>query len=309
MCQLRKKRGLSQEELGSELNVTRQTISKWELGQSKPDTDKLMEICKLLDVDLNQLADDDVKINIKGDSSDPDELKPRRWLLVVLIIIAILIVILLADKVITDRKKASENHNSWGIFDIFNFNGFNSLTAFNNQFEIYKGSNYGTAAALLLDEVITNNKKDSNHIITVIFEDKATSTPDEIKEIKKGFGTWDTYEITFDYDEKNYIEKVTIEKNKSGLDNFFKNSTSHNSGFEMYNGTRFGSSAKSLIDKIITNNKTNTEHIVTLVYGGVTTTDETELRNLKSQFDTFDNVEIWFDYDADNYIYMAHIQK
>ena len=38
---LRKKDLLSQEELAEKLDVTRQTISKWELGQSKPDIDKL----------------------------------------------------------------------------------------------------------------------------------------------------------------------------------------------------------------------------------------------------------------------------
>lgn len=34
LIQLRKKEGLSQEELGYKLNVTRQTVSKWELGQT-----------------------------------------------------------------------------------------------------------------------------------------------------------------------------------------------------------------------------------------------------------------------------------
>ena len=62
LSQLRRKNGLSQEELGEKLNVTRQTISKWELGQSKPDTDKLMEISKLLNVYFNQLIDDESTI-------------------------------------------------------------------------------------------------------------------------------------------------------------------------------------------------------------------------------------------------------
>ena len=42
LISLRKSKGLSQEELGAELNVTRQTISKWESGQSYPDFQRLV---------------------------------------------------------------------------------------------------------------------------------------------------------------------------------------------------------------------------------------------------------------------------
>ena len=41
---LRKKKNLSQEEVAEKLNVTRQTISKWETGESKPDFDKIVQI-------------------------------------------------------------------------------------------------------------------------------------------------------------------------------------------------------------------------------------------------------------------------
>ena len=62
LIQLRKRNGFSQEELGEKLNVTRQTVSKWELNQSKPDTDKLLEISKLFNVDFNLLLDDNKTI-------------------------------------------------------------------------------------------------------------------------------------------------------------------------------------------------------------------------------------------------------
>ena len=41
---LRKARGLSQEQLADQLNVSRQAISKWELGESTPDTDNLVAL-------------------------------------------------------------------------------------------------------------------------------------------------------------------------------------------------------------------------------------------------------------------------
>ena len=39
---LRKKQGLSQEQLGEIINVTRQTISNWELGETQPNPEQLM---------------------------------------------------------------------------------------------------------------------------------------------------------------------------------------------------------------------------------------------------------------------------
>ena len=59
---LRKKALLSQEALAEKLDVTRQTISKWELDQTKPDMDKLKEISKLFDVDINVLTDDTISL-------------------------------------------------------------------------------------------------------------------------------------------------------------------------------------------------------------------------------------------------------
>ena len=92
LYQIRRKNGLSQEELGERLNVTRQTISKWELGQSKPDTDKVAEIAQILEVDFKELIDDSANITSLDESQDyvdSDELKPRKWLLILLIIIEV----------------------------------------------------------------------------------------------------------------------------------------------------------------------------------------------------------------------------
>ena len=47
LIRLRKARGLSQEDIGNELNVARQTISKWENGETSPDLQKLTELSDL----------------------------------------------------------------------------------------------------------------------------------------------------------------------------------------------------------------------------------------------------------------------
>ena len=53
--QLRKSRGLSQEELAIRLNVVRQTISKWEKGISVPDADMLIKIADIFEVSVSEL--------------------------------------------------------------------------------------------------------------------------------------------------------------------------------------------------------------------------------------------------------------
>ena len=47
---------MSQEELANRLNVSRQTISKWEVGDSTPDMEKLAAISDLFEVSLDQLV-------------------------------------------------------------------------------------------------------------------------------------------------------------------------------------------------------------------------------------------------------------
>lgn len=56
---LRKSRGLSQEQLATELNVSRQSISKWELGESKPEIENLITLSEYFNVSIDEL----LKIN------------------------------------------------------------------------------------------------------------------------------------------------------------------------------------------------------------------------------------------------------
>ena len=55
LIEIRKKQGLSQEELGMELQVSRQTISKWETGRSFPDVSLMEPLCKELDISVSEL--------------------------------------------------------------------------------------------------------------------------------------------------------------------------------------------------------------------------------------------------------------
>ena len=53
--ELRKQKNLSQEEVADRLNVSRQTISKWETNQSTPDFDKIVPLCELFEISTDEL--------------------------------------------------------------------------------------------------------------------------------------------------------------------------------------------------------------------------------------------------------------
>ena len=58
---LRKKAGWSQEELASQLGVTRQSVSKWEGAQSVPDLDKVVQMSRLFGVSTDYLLKDELE--------------------------------------------------------------------------------------------------------------------------------------------------------------------------------------------------------------------------------------------------------
>lgn len=72
---LRKQKGLSQDELGGKLNVSRQTISKWELGETTPELEKLIALGDFFEISLDELIMD---VTAKG-STKTELLKMNRF--------------------------------------------------------------------------------------------------------------------------------------------------------------------------------------------------------------------------------------
>ena len=58
---LRKRKGLSQEKLAEKINVTRQTISNWELGETAPNPEQLILLSKEFDISIDELVGNDAK--------------------------------------------------------------------------------------------------------------------------------------------------------------------------------------------------------------------------------------------------------
>ena len=58
---IRKENNLSQEQLAEKLGVSRQSVSKWESGISYPEMDKVIQICNIFNLNINELINEDIK--------------------------------------------------------------------------------------------------------------------------------------------------------------------------------------------------------------------------------------------------------
>ena len=63
---IRKENNLSQEDLAEKLGVSRQSVSKWESNQAYPEMDKVIQLCKMFNLNIDELLNQD--INDKKDS-------------------------------------------------------------------------------------------------------------------------------------------------------------------------------------------------------------------------------------------------
>ena len=62
LMKLRRKQGLSQQDVADALGVTRQTVSNWECGQGSPALDKARGLARLYHVGLDDLVSDEVEV-------------------------------------------------------------------------------------------------------------------------------------------------------------------------------------------------------------------------------------------------------
>lgn len=90
LIKLRKQSQLSQSDLAEQLNISRQSISKWENGETTPDLTSLVKLAEILHVDLDELVlnkhpqpETGIKSSIKQalvqDDADKDWHENHRW--------------------------------------------------------------------------------------------------------------------------------------------------------------------------------------------------------------------------------------
>ena len=117
IMELRKKKGLSQEELAEKIGVSRQTISKWELGETSPDLKQSKELSKIFNVSLDELANNDVKDILVEKTSNTEKLaglilKLIKFIIAFIIIAPILLIALRIAFKIDYEKNAGRLMNA-----------------------------------------------------------------------------------------------------------------------------------------------------------------------------------------------------
>ena len=75
LLEYRKKSGLSQEELAEKLNISRQSVSKWERGEASPDTDNLIQLSKIYGITLDELINVEKPVISKEDKMVEEQIR------------------------------------------------------------------------------------------------------------------------------------------------------------------------------------------------------------------------------------------
>ena len=69
----RKEKNITQEQLAEKLFITDRAVSKWERGLSLPDADKMLDLCNILDINVNELLNGE-RIDMKDYAKKNEEL-------------------------------------------------------------------------------------------------------------------------------------------------------------------------------------------------------------------------------------------
>ena len=117
---LRKDLKLSQEQLAEKIDVTRQTISNWELGETSPNPEQLKLLSKALNVSIDELLNNDVKSVIIDKVSNTEKLagiiikilKVLGILFVIYFIIGILAIFLFSVKKESSTETITSNQTT-----------------------------------------------------------------------------------------------------------------------------------------------------------------------------------------------------
>lgn len=88
---LRAKKGLSQEELASKINVTNKAISRWECGNGLPGTSLLEPLSKELDISISALLDGQCTNNVVEKSI----IKSKKYLIFLIILIILILILMM----------------------------------------------------------------------------------------------------------------------------------------------------------------------------------------------------------------------
>lgn len=127
----RKKSGMSQEALAAELGISRQAVSRWERGESIPDTEKIISLCTIFHVSADYLLFDEIEEEIKKNSdlnqthAKNSSTAKAHFRIVVYIIISVAGVLLIVSALILALIETYQPYQTyypaWGPFGTYLF--------------------------------------------------------------------------------------------------------------------------------------------------------------------------------------------
>ncbi len=144
----RKKLGLSQEELGEKVGVSRQTVSKWEIGQTVPELEKMILLAKEFETTIDELVNDEENVQDNGKIENKEEgvvektLKIYNKVIKVIIILLIIIFILFMSNVVYRYILICEFQKQANSF--FDLPASTNYRLEITEFEEDRGINFGT---------------------------------------------------------------------------------------------------------------------------------------------------------------------
>ncbi len=120
LARLRIQAGLSQIELGEELGISRQTISKWEAGTTTPSYENLARLGQLYHVSVDSLLDDESKIQRMeehkekehGGEDKKDGKGSKRMRYIILSVCCVAAILICAITMLIPKERSIENIKS-----------------------------------------------------------------------------------------------------------------------------------------------------------------------------------------------------
>lgn len=210
LTQLRKSKNLSQEELGNELGVARQTVSKWELGETTPEMDKLIKMSEIFEISLDELIKDkeidtNINTNTNTNSNDPNNtntqklagltIKIIKGILIFIAILSALYLVLIVSSLVRFNDFKSEKVET--VVE-------NEETIFNNTLE---NKDDFTKTYNILNVA---DSDDENYLYLTIkqFQNDEVETVKVLKTLANGVEANKNYEFTFQYGNKNIEDNI-----------------------------------------------------------------------------------------------------
>lgn len=284
---IRKLEGLSQEEFGNKIGVSRQMVSKWEMGISSPRTDKINTICTVFGIKPEEFLKDeeeneeDKKItkiiynNKKKKLSKEKEHRKKARKIIVLIISAVLTIYILCSicKFIYIKSRSKKNLK---YKDINNY--YFTLTTYIEGKAVEREDVWYLDGKYKIEKTYTNYEKNINDQKNIYYIDTKNNTEEEYimknsetkQEIKNYFNDKITYkdgkllnssfptmlvksneEITKNYFKFGFINIINSKENKGIIINNNEITLDQETGIKIKN-------------KITNNNNLETSQIISL---------------------------------------------